>query len=274
MLIEKNSINSDLENIISVFSNESRLLILFKLNKKEEKISNLAKNLDLNLQDTHRNIHKMIDVEVLKKDSEGFLHLTPLGKMAILLFPSFDFVVKNRTYFQDHAFDELPEKFSQRIGVLNSCDLVVGVVKVLERWKDMLQQSEKYIKIIASQAPLEAVEATLQKANQGLKINLILGKNTIFPETYPQLLKKYNIGKLEVNGFFETKMIEEVGFCLVITDKEASISLSRSQGDVDIDQTFFGKNNSFLDWCNDLFDNIWLKGDATDANLGKRFNIV
>jgi predicted transcriptional regulator len=273
MSINLNAINSNVENIISTLSNESRLLILFKLSQKEEKISNLAKSLDLNIQDTHRNVNRMISSSILKKDSDGFLQLTPLGDILILLFPSFDFVVKNMAYFQDHTFNNLPEKFTQRIGVLNTCNLTIGVVKVLEKWKEMIQQSEKYVKVIASQAPLEAVEATLQKADQGSKINLILGKNTIFPETYPELLKKYHVSKLELNGFFETKIIEEVDFCMVITDKEASVSLSRSGGDVDIDQTFFGKNESFLEWCNDLFDNIWLKGSVTNASLGQKFKI-
>jgi predicted transcriptional regulator len=87
------------------------------------------------------------------------------------------------------------------------------------------------------------------------------------------LLKKYHVSKLELNGFFETKIIEEVDFCMVITDKEASISFSRSEGDVNIDQTFFGKNESFLEWCNDLFDSVWSKGNVMDANLSKKFKI-
>jgi predicted transcriptional regulator len=273
-MLDKSDISSNVENVISTLSNESRLSILFKLNQKEEKISNLAKILELNVQDTHRNVNRMISSKILKKNMDGFLQLTPLGKISILLFPSFNFVVKNMTYFQDHTFNVLPEKFAQRIGVLNTCELTIGVVKVLEKWKELIQQSNKYVKVIASQAPLEAVEATLQKANQGLKINLILGKNTIFPEMYPTLLKKYHVGKLELNGFFETKMIEEVGFCIVLSDKEASISFPRLEGDVDIDQTFFGKNDSFLEWCNDLFDSIWLKGNITDAYLGQKFKIL
>ena len=51
----------------------------------------------------------------------------------------------------------------------------------------------------------------------------------------------------------------KISFCLVITDKEASISFSDSKGEVDINKTFFGTDPYFLDWCNELFDTVWNK---------------
>lgn len=273
-LVKKKQLeNIELQDVIGVFANESRLAILLHLSNKKEKISSLAKFLNLNIQDTHRNVNKMINTGILTKDDAGFLRIAPLGKITILLYPSFEFVFKNRNYFLDHTFENVPEKFSQRIGVLNNCKLTKGVVKVLEQWKKIAEEAEKYVKVIASQAPLEAVETTLQRASQGLKINLVLGENTIFPEAYPKLLKKYQIGKLELNGLFETKMIKEIDFCIVLSDKEASISFSRYGGDVDIDQTFFGKEKEFLEWCNDLFEWVWSNGDATGTNLGQKFKI-
>jgi predicted transcriptional regulator len=271
---EKYNLNPNLGDIISIATNESRLKMLFELDGKKQTVSSLAKNLGLIIQDTHRNVNKMIDAGVLVKDGNGFLQLTTLGKFMVQLFPSFHFVVNNIPYFQDHSFDGLPEKFIQRIGALKDCKLTVGVVRVIEEWLEMLQQSQKFIKVIASQSPLESVEATLQKANQGLKINLILGKNTIFPERIPKLLKEYHVEKLEENGFFETKIIDEIDFCLVVTDKEASISFSRIGGEVDIDQTFFGKDPLFLDWCNELFENVWAKGNTSDVSLRKKFGIL
>lgn len=273
LLIKKQYENLKLQDVIGVFANESRLAILLHLANKKEKISSLAKSLNLNIQDTHRNVNKMMTAGVLQKDDLGFLNTAPLGKITILLYPSFDFVFKNRDYFLDHTFERLPKKFSQRIGVLNNCKLIKGVVKVLEQWKKIAEEAETYVKVIASQAPLEAVETTLQRASQGLKVNLILGENTIFPEAYPKLLKKYQIGKLELNGIFETKMIKEIDFCIVLSDKEASISFLRQGGDVDIDQTFFGKDTEFLEWCNELFEWVWSNGDATGTNLGQKFKI-
>jgi predicted transcriptional regulator len=255
------------DEVISTLSNESRLKILFKLKHKPEKISILAKTLTLNLQDTHRNIHKMVETRILQKDPEGFISLAPTGEMITILFPSFDFVIKNDEYFEDHIFNTLPKKFVQRLGVLHTCELVSGVTRVLERWKIHAQEVEKFKKVISSQVPLEAIEVTLQKLNQGLSLKLILGKNTIFPDSFSDLLKKYNVSKLELNGFFEQKVIENVGFYLVISEKEASISFPNKKGNVDIGYAFFGKNEEFLEWCNELFDEVWSK----EAQMGKSF---
>ena len=200
-MLKANS-NDSIEDLVSVFSNESRLLILFKLNEKKEKISNLSKILDLNVQDTHRNVNKMINAEVIHKDSEGFLKLTPIGKIAVLLFPSMNFIFKNKIYFKTHFFDGLPKKYAERIGVMESCELVSGVAKVFEKW---------------------------------------------------------------------VEMIDRVDYCLVMSEKEASISFTNKNGVIDIDQTFFGKNPEFLEWCNDLFEETWKNEHAIEAFMSKRF---
>lgn len=268
---EKFVLNPFVENVISALSNESRLLILHKLKEKSEKISSLAKALGLNIQDTHRNVNRMIEAKLLEKDLEGYLSLTPLGKMVTILFPSFEFVIKHIEYFHDHSLDELSEKFLQRMGALYNCELVKGVVLVLERWKELINQAEDYLKVVTTQTPLESVELAFQKANKGLNIKLVLGENTIFPERYKELLRQYNIEKLSVNGIFETKIIKRVNCYLVFSEKEASLSLSRSNGEVDINQTFFGKDPLFLEWCHDLFNEIWESGKPSNPYLGQKF---
>ena len=101
---------------------------------------------------------------------------------------------------------------------------------------------------------------------------MVVGRNTIFPERYPELLKTYNSGKLELNGFFVTKIIDKVRFYLVITDKEASISFTDLQGEVDINKTFFGRDPKFLDWCNELFEHTWKQGINDNEGLSRLFS--
>lgn len=269
---EKFVLNSNICEVISVVTNESRIRIIFELNRKINTISGLAKQLDLNVQETHRNVNRMMETKVLIKTHVGLLSLSTLGKMIILLFPSFHFVVDNVSFFNAHTFEGMPDKFPQRIEVLQNCKLVSGVVKVLENWSKMAHECDRYMKIVASQAPLEPVEITLQKANKGLKVNLVVGRNTIFPERYPELLKTYNSGKLELNGFFVTKIIDKVRFYLVITDKEASISFTDLQGEVDINKTFFGRDPKFLDWCNELFEHTWKQGINDNEGLSRLFS--
>ena len=163
---EKFVLNSNICEVISVVTNESRIRIIFELNRKINTISGLAKQLDLNVQETHRNVNRMMETKVLIKTHVGLLSLSTLGKMIILLFPSFHFVVDNVSFFNAHTFEGIPDKFPQRIEVLQNCKLVSGVVKVLENWSKMAHECDRYMKIVASQAPLEPVEITLQKANR------------------------------------------------------------------------------------------------------------
>lgn len=264
--------NPKIGEAIAIATNESRLKIIFEIKQNSHNISSLAKKLGLNVQETHRNVNKMVDSGFLIKDNNGVLSLSTLGSMATLLFPSFHVIFDNLSFFNDHTFEGISSKYLQRIGVLQNCRLVNGVVKVLENWQNMAQQSSRFMKIIAAQSPLESVEETMKKANEGVLVNLIIGGNTIFPEKYSDILKKYNVGKLELNGFFEIRMIEKVSFCLIVTDKEASISFSDSKGEVDINKTFFGTDPQFLEWCNELFENVWsgsnMSGDKFRSLMG------
>jgi predicted transcriptional regulator len=57
---------------------------------------------------------------------------------------------QNRGYFNDHTFGDLPLKFIRRIGSLAECEIVNGVMAILQRWKYIFLSSKEYIKEIIS----------------------------------------------------------------------------------------------------------------------------
>ena len=90
-----------------------------------------------------------------------------------------DFLSKNKEYFSNHNFGEIPEKFIHRIGELNQSKFIKGYVTIIECIKEMYKQSEEYIYGMLPEVSLELVEAVISKIKtRSIKFNYILPEGT------------------------------------------------------------------------------------------------
>jgi len=122
-----------------------RLSMLMKLTLKAYRLSQLATELEATLQEAHRNMARLTDSGLVSKNSEGDLVLTPYSKAIISLIPSYNFLFNNKDYFLEHNLGDLPIQFIQRIGAFQNCEVVHGVVAILQRWKMLYSTSTEYI---------------------------------------------------------------------------------------------------------------------------------
>ena len=76
--------------------------ILFRLSEQDTKLSKLAKDLNVTMQEVHRNVNRLMDVGLIKKNSEGIFSLTTFGNTIIKQIPTYDFLSRNKEYFSDH----------------------------------------------------------------------------------------------------------------------------------------------------------------------------
>ena len=61
---------ADTEKTFFELASEQRLAIVFQLNNKSAKISQLAKDLDITMQEVHRNVSRLQDAGLIEKDPE------------------------------------------------------------------------------------------------------------------------------------------------------------------------------------------------------------
>jgi predicted transcriptional regulator len=144
------------EKIASEFfeiGSEQRLNIILHLNEKGWSISALAKELDSTVTEVHRNFGRLQKAGLIVKDSEGVFRLTVRGENICSQVPSIAFVSENEKYFKNHNFGELPNKFKKRIGDLYEQNHIKGVVRVLEKWKQVHNNANQYIYNVLSEVP-------------------------------------------------------------------------------------------------------------------------
>ena len=247
-------------------ASEQRLAIIFRLNDKSAKISLLAKYLDITMQEAHRNVSRLQDAGLIEKDPEGIFSLTTFGNTITKQIPTFNYLSKHKEYFSEHILGELPIKFIMRLGALDKCEFVKGVVAILERWKDIYREAEEYIYEIVPQVPIDLIEPAVSRVKQGVKYSYVLPKDVIIPKGRKDLLKKLGHNELLNKGAIERRMVESVKVAVILNEKQAAVLFPTQKGETDMNMIFYSIDRVFHEWCLDYFRYRWYGSDIFDES--------
>jgi predicted transcriptional regulator len=259
-----------LEGLFMELASDTRRAMLQKLDVGELKLSKLASDLDLTIQEAHRNILRLSKLGMVEKTSANSFAISSFGKFIINQLTPFEFLLKNEDYFKKHTAGELSTKFIERLGSLKNSTRVCGVGPVLERWKKMGKEAKSRIKIITNHYPLDVFETFASKAKEGVEISHIFGQNIEIPKSRDEMLKKVGWTKLISNGIVKRKMLKTVQVGVTITEKEACVFFPDLEGQTDLLSGFFSNDAQFSEWCNDFFNYQWERADFFDESKLRR----
>jgi predicted transcriptional regulator len=270
-----NNSQYSLENTEQTFvelASEQRLSILFRLTEEDTKLSQLAKDLGVTMQEVHRNVNRLMEVGLIKKNSGGMFSLTTFGNTIIKQIPAYDFLSRNKEYFSDHNLGEIPMKFVHRIGALNNSEYLAGMVAVIERWKQLYNDSSEYIYGMVPQIPLELIESVIPKVkNDGVKFNYILPQKAIVPKKRTQLLTQsgfYDLLKME-KKVVDRRMVDRVHVAVVLNENQATVMFPTVKDKIvaDMNSMFYSRDDSlFHEWCLDYFRYCWYNSKSFDES--------
>lgn len=253
-------------------ASEQRLSILFKLSEQDTKLSKLAKDLNVTMQEIHRNVNRLMDVGLIKKNSDGTFSLTTFGNTIIKQIPAYDFLSRNKEYFSGHFLGEIPMKFIQRIGALDNSEYIHGMVAVMERWKQIYKESADYIYGMLPQIPLDLIESVIPKIKEdGIKFNYILPQKAVVPKKRASLLKDagfYDLLKNE-ERLVERRMVDKVQVAVVLNEKQSTVMFpaSNDKAVADMNSMFYSEDNPlFHEWCLDYFRYCWYNSKSFDES--------
>ena len=238
-------------------SNDLRISMLLNMLKEGRgKISEIAKEHSVPVQEVARNFKRMTEAELIIKNSDGEYNLTRVGELACYNVPSFVFIGNNKKYFKSHNFGEMPIKFIQRLGVFMDTELLSGVPKTLDKWRSIYNNASTKINVISSELfDAEFVEILTKKIkNDGIKASYVMSVDTIMPTERKKDLIQEGLRKLIGEKKIERKMLKKIRMILVLNDDEAMVMFPSVDGRADMREAFYGNDPKFLEWCNDYFD--------------------
>jgi len=265
ILLDEEPSNS-LSEVFMELAGESRYSILMMLEEKKWRSAQMAKELNLTIQETHRNTARLAEAGLIKKDSDGFFSLTPYGRILVSQLSPFGFLNKYKEYFAEHFPAELPPKFLKRIGNLRNCELIQGNFAIVDKWISIAEEATEYLRIITSQIPPPFFKQWVSRAKKGLKVFLIHGENTISPKGFKKEFVSASIRSLISEGVHKRKMVKKIQTMMVFNEKKGTLFFPDSKGEPDMYYAFISEDKEFLEWCVDYFDYIWDKAGTYDAS--------
>lgn len=252
----------DYEKTASEFlelASEQRLSILSKMQDGPVKVSAVAKELEATVPEVYRNFERMVKSDLIAKNPDGSYGITTVGKILYSQVTLIGFLSASKKYFKTHDFDQLPEKFIQRMGSLEKGETVKGFVKVQERWKEIYANAEKYIYNILFEVPYttDLMELLAKKISSGVRLQSVFSESAVIPKERKQVLDKLGFKDLIQQGKIERRMKDTVKTIVILNEKEAGVMFPSSGGEVDMSEGFFSDDTKFHDWCLDYFEHTW-----------------
>lgn len=269
------SIFDETEEIFSSLANSQRLAILYIISENKKTLSSIAKELKITTQETHRNLNKLMNSNIIEKDFKGYFSLTVFGDMIIKNISAINFLSKHKKFFSEHNFHNIPIKFIQRIGALEKSDFLSGFVAVIEYIKRMYQNCDKYIYSILPQVPLDLIHTAIPIVREkDLKFKHILPIDALIPKKSEEFLENEGYSKLLHKGIIERRMVTKTNLGIVLTEHQALVMFPLSKGLVDMNVIFCNNvsmdGGLFHEWCLDYFIEIWNNAKTFDAGKLKK----
>lgn len=258
-----------LEKVFVELGNMERINILLKLfEAKTKKLSSLSKDLDIPMPEIHRNLARLHEAQLIKRDAESMFSLTAFGYAIVSQLSTFRFLSRYANYFTAHSIQNLDPKFIQTLGAFERAELVNGVANVMEVFRDTIGSSEKYLAIMTSEATADLTDFALQNiAEKNLKLRIIMPEDGIVPKRILEMKEMYRFNTLLATKNIERRMLSRVGVQMIFNEKQSAISFPDNNGKADYSQIFFGTEN-LHQWCSEYFDLIWIScGGWNEAKL-------
>ncbi|GBC73544.1 hypothetical protein HRbin04_00947 [archaeon HR04] len=170
-------------DLLYELASSSRLAILYELSKgRELRLGDVARALNLTMQETHRNMVRLVDAGLVTKNTNGRFMLTEYGMLSARQLDYFRFIAKHRDLLRSYTLTKVPSVFINRLNELVNCRVVHGVSVVLEKLKALEARAEEYLYIIVAQAWYEEGNILIDRLSNGINIRMILTNSTIVPK--------------------------------------------------------------------------------------------
>ena len=241
-------------DIFMELASDTRYEILKMLDGKPAHATKIANTLKLTKQDTHRNTARLTEIGLIKKDAEGFFLLTEFGKAISSQFPYFQFLNKHKEFFENRTLGNVPEKFIHRLGELENTQLVSSVAKVLARLRKMESSSKNQFKLMSTQGFSDEAKTIVDLIKKGVKMQILIGKNTVIPR---EILEDIDLEKIMKRENFLQRQIEKIEVALYITDESCAVMFPNRKGEINMNDMFVGNDSKVREWCDDVFEHYW-----------------
>ena len=258
-MLKRFNLLKNFSSLLFELSSIDRLDILFLLQKTPLKLSHVSKKLDFTVQETSRNISRLSEAKLVRKDVDGLYHLTPYGEESLNLLSGFRFIFNNSDYFIAHTLDKVPEMFRVSLGVLDHCEFVSDVMVSFHNIENMIAEADKFVWILTDQILASTIPYLVQAIARGTQFRLMMPRDYNATAGIRKLVDSPIFERASRSRKLENRFIEAIDVFLCLSEKQvAALAFPTLKGGFDY-TGFMAKNESVVEWSKTVFTYYWNK---------------
>lgn len=258
-------------SLLFELSSDYRLRILQELNKEPANVTKLSRMLELTTQETSRQVFRLKEIGLLRKDDKGLYRLTSYAELVLKQLEGLDFLSSHKEYFKSHSLAHIPEDLILRIGDMADAVYLPSIAQTFYNVEKLVKEAESYVWLVNDQMPFNIVSELGKSLERGTRNKAIQTKHFVYPPSQVrEIFQSYDknvlptIWRSRSTGALENRLDDQVDVFLFISEKQAAIGFPFNNGEFDY-LVFSGSNKRFHDWCSDVFNYCWEKAQPMKA---------
>ncbi len=249
-------------SLLFELSSTDRLDILLLLEKAPLRLSHLSSKLNFTVQETSRNVTRLSDAKLIRKDADGAFHLTSYGEENLNLISGFAFLFKNKDYFLKHTLSSFPEYFRIGIGMLDKFEPNSDVMMTFHNIENMIASAEKFVWILSNQVLASTIPLLLQELERGGEFKLLMPRDYLPSGGIRSLATNQGFHKARRSNKFESRFLDKVDLFLCLSEKEvAALGFPNLEGKIDYTR-FRASGDLNVGWAKILYRYYWDKATS------------
>jgi len=260
------SASENFYSLLFEISNEIRHRILLLLQRRPMRITEIAKEQDLNHPEIRRHLTRLRDIGLIKRDVEGLYHLTPYGETSILLFKEFEFLSANSDYFETHSLAEVPTRFVKQIGELGGSTCLRNAMDFFRYTENLFKESKEHAWVLVDQFPMNFLSTIVEAINRGVRFRIIEPRERVLNPDLDAMTSDeiHALSQTRMTPLVEQRMLDKVSVLLFLSDSRCVLVFPSSDGQHDF-KGFTATHESALSWCGELFQHHWDEAEKRTA---------
>jgi predicted transcriptional regulator len=240
-------------------SSVDRLDIMLLLKKTPLKLSHLSGKLGLTVQETSRNVERLAEAKLVKKDVNALFNLTPYGEETISQLSGLSFLFKNREYFTTHTTNELPRLFESSLGLLENCESAKDVMVAFRNVEEMISKAEEFVWILTNQILASTIPYLVSALERGAEFRLTMQKDYNPTKSIRDLVSNPAFAKAVRTQKMDFRFLDRIPIFICLSEKEVA-ALAFPDLNEKLDYTGFkSERNEIIEWSKGLYDFYWNK---------------
>ncbi|MFA9436930.1 MAG: transcriptional regulator FilR1 domain-containing protein [Candidatus Bathyarchaeota archaeon] len=243
-------------------SSEDRHKLLLYLNGESANLTNISRNIGLNLPETRRHVTRLIEVDLIERNPNSSYSITNFGKIILEQIDEIAFFTNHKDYFQSHNVDSIPREFKKRLGELSNSEYENNILNYIRKMENVIKEAEEEVWLLVDQFPLNHLSLIIEAIERGVRIKIIEPINRLFNPDLEAMAPEETLAldRMKTTPLLEQKMLEEINVFMCLSEKNCVLDFPTLEGKNDY-IGFVSRDEKALKWGRDLFQYYWERSE-------------